>query len=182
MSSNLNTSDKYNVSSIFFVNLSGYGYSDGKPSQSNFYSDGLASFDYISRKYKISPDHIIVMARSLGSATAIFVASQRKISKLIAVTPFDSILNLIPGALKVIFPLNVLIKNKFDNIKRVKQVETPILIIEASNDKVIPHRNVMNLLNHCNKQTSIITIDKSDHQNISSRNEYYQVINDFLKQ
>ncbi len=83
-------SDAFPEHSLYFVNYRGYGGSSGRPSEPALVADALAVFDQVqSRQAEVS-----VMGRSLGSGVAVQLAAERPVSRLVLVTPFDSLVNV----------------------------------------------------------------------------------------
>ena len=68
----------------------------------------------------------------------------------------------------------------FNNIKHIKSISSPILIIEASNDEVIPHKNTANLYSACQSHALLETVENTNHQTITANNAYYSCINAFI--
>lgn len=51
---------------ILLLEYRGYGLSEGVPSESGFYKDAQAAFNYLCSRQDINKDRIIVFGRSLG--------------------------------------------------------------------------------------------------------------------
>ncbi len=75
---------------LYLLAYRGYGESGGNPSERALYSDALALYDRISKSHQ----EIAVIGRSLGSGVATYLASERVVTKMALVTPFDSIEHL----------------------------------------------------------------------------------------
>ena len=83
------TSQKLDARKLLFVNYRGYGRSTGKPGQAALYEDASSIYDYAIGR-GISPESIVVMGRSLGSAPASMLAGCRPVRAAILITPFDN--------------------------------------------------------------------------------------------
>ena len=110
-------------------NYPGYANSEGKPCEKCILNYALEVYD----KYK--PD--IIIGRSLGSAVATYVAKNRKIKKLVLLTPFDSIVN-IAKAKYPFLPVDKLVKYKFEEYKWIRDVNVQVNILLVKNDDIIP--------------------------------------------
>lgn len=121
---------------VFLVNYRGYGGSTGSPSEAGLYKDALAVFDEIRSQHT----SISIIGRSLGSAVASYLASVRDIDRLVLVTPFDSIENVARKAFPV-FPVSLLLKDKFNAVRYVAEIDAPVLVVIAENDEIIPRRH-----------------------------------------
>ena len=179
VSGNLPDAKKYAASVIYFVNLCGYGSSTGKPSQDAFYKNSLDIYDYLVEKERIQPDSIIIMGRSLGSAVAVYLNANRGANGLILVTPFYSIINLAPVAMRLLFPLHIMLKHKFDNIKYIRNINNRVLILAASNDEVISDGSTKLLAQAVSGNSKYVVVKNTNHQTIAN-DSYYLEINNFI--
>jgi pimeloyl-ACP methyl ester carboxylesterase len=112
-------------------NYRGFVKSSGKPTQKALFSDALEIYD----KYTKDKD-VIVIGRSLGTGVASYLASKRKVKGVVLITPYDSIASM--GKEKYPYlPIYMLLKHKFESVKYIQNVNTPIGLIEVKNDEVI---------------------------------------------
>lgn len=161
---------------IYFVKYRGYGGSQGNPTEKDLYNDALYIFDDLKKRYKT----VSIIGRSLGSSVATYVASKRDIEKLILVTPFDSLENIAKDIFPI-FPISLMLKDKFNSIDRVKSIKCKTLIITAKNDKIVAKKYSLNLINRFKKQDiQSVTIAKADHNTVSLFDLYYKAIDEFL--
>jgi len=118
--------------SVYLINYRGYGNSQGSPNERGFFSDALAIYDELIRRH----DSIIAYGRSLGSGIAVHLAARRRLEKLILLTPYDSLVEI--GRRKYpLFPVRLLIKDQFDSASAASNIEIPVLIAAAENDREI---------------------------------------------
>lgn len=121
---------------LYFVNYRGYGGSSGSPSEAALFADALAVYDHAQASHA----NIAVAGRSLGSGVAAYLATKRKVQRLVLVTPYDSIVNVARKRFPV-FPVSLILTDKFDSASRVPDISAPTLAIVAERDEVIPRRN-----------------------------------------
>lgn len=161
---------------VYFVNYRGYGGSTGSPQEQSLYSDAQYIYDKLIPRHK----NISVIGRSLGTGVATFLAATRSINKMILITPYDSIQNVAQHQYPI-FPINLLLNEKFDSASRVKNIKAKTLIILAELDTLIPLERSSQLVNKFPaSQVNVITIKNANHTNLSHRNRYYSLINAFL--
>ena len=146
------------------------------PTEKGIFSDALLLFDKVQEKHQ----KISVIGRSLGSGVAVYLASKRPLNKLALITPYDSIKSL--GQSKfIIFPVFLLLKDKYDSLRRVKHIQAQTIALVAENDEVIPKKHSLRLINEFPpEQITAITINNSGHNDISYKEEYYQHLKDFF--
>jgi uncharacterized protein len=161
--------------SIYLINYRGYGGSSGNPEESALFSDSLKIYDEVTSKY----DSVSVIGRSLGSGVASFLASERDVSKLVLITPFDSMQNVAQEQFPL-YPMSLLLMDKFNSIERVKDINSEVFILVAENDQVISKARSENLINSFIIPTRVEVIKDANHNDISIHTRYYQSIQEFL--
>jgi pimeloyl-ACP methyl ester carboxylesterase len=169
--------EAFPLHTVYMFNYRGYGGSSGRPTEKGIYSDALVLLDTVQKKHS----KISVIGRSLGSGVATYLASKRSIDKLILITPFDSIKSVAQSKF-FIYPMSLLLKDKFDSISRVKYIKAKTIAIVAANDNIIPNKHSFRLIREFpSNQITVKVISDSDHNNISDRSEYYDFLKAFLK-
>lgn len=154
--------------SVYLIPYRGYGNSTGSPSEAHLYHDALYIFDHV----KVNHQQISLMGRSLGSGVATYVAVNRQVEKLLLVTPFDSIVNLASN-IYWMFPVSLLIQDKFQSINRVKNITAPTYIFVAEKDRVIPRARSDQLIAQFTEQLAdSIVVSGAEHNDISLYPEY----------
>ncbi len=71
----------------YLLHYPSYGGSPGSPSQKAIFAEALALFDFVHAEHADT----VVIGRSLGSGVAVWTASQRPVSRLLLITPFESL-------------------------------------------------------------------------------------------
>ena len=85
----------------------------------------------------IDPSKIVYFGRSLGSAVAVELATEKPPAGLILVSPFSSVSDMARVAFPFL-PLNRLLKGRYDSVPRIRQIQTPLLIIHGALDEMVP--------------------------------------------
>ena len=179
ISINLSYIDAKQNHSLLLMNYRGFGGSTGYPSQKGLFSDALTIYDHVVNIFKIDPDKIFLLGRSIGASIAAFVASQRRCGGLILITPFDSIANLVPRFLNF-SPLKNYLDGYFNTQQYLEKVDKKILVIAALEDEVLPRSCLENLLKKFPKKISLVEIKQANHQNIADFEEYAQAIEEYI--
>jgi fermentation-respiration switch protein FrsA (DUF1100 family) len=123
--------------SVFIFDYRGYGKSDGKPSVTGIYRDGLAAYDHLCKERQIQPEQIIPFGRSLGGAVAIEIALRRKVQAVIIESTFTSTKDM--ARTITLFRLFApLVPTHLDNLKKIQRINVPILIVHGEQDKLVP--------------------------------------------
>ncbi|GIY99498.1 hypothetical protein CEXT_698031 [Caerostris extrusa] len=75
---------------IFSYDYSGYGESEGKPSEKNLYADVDAAWHALQTRYGIRPENIILYGQSIGTVPTIDLASKYEVGGVILHSPLTS--------------------------------------------------------------------------------------------
>jgi fermentation-respiration switch protein FrsA (DUF1100 family) len=179
----------YNAMGIGFiaVDYRGYGRSTGMPSVSAMMKDCHVIFDFT--KDWLAAHHftgpLILMGRSLGSASALALASayQKQCDGLIIESGFAYAAPLL--RLLGINPAAIGFKEEegFRNIDKIATFKKPTRIIHAENDHIIPFSDGQALYDASpatDKQ--LIQIPGANHNDIffRGREQYFSAIQDFI--
>lgn len=175
--------------SLWVVDYRSYGRSTGAPTYSNMLSDALVLFSdipEIESKIGRQYDHVIVMGRSLGSASAILIASinTSALSGLILDSPFADGLALVRRLGSGVFQSD-LEKNFEDNIDLIRHCDLPTLIIHGKEDWIIPVTEAEDLYaaSPC-EQKILLEIQGAGHNDLLyvGFEEYSSTMRDFIAQ
>jgi pimeloyl-ACP methyl ester carboxylesterase len=162
--------------SVYLVNYRGYAGSTGLPTEKALLGDAEAVFDEVHATHS----DVAVIGRSLGSGVAVHVAAIRDVTKLVLVTPYDSIESLAEAQFSW-FPVSWLLQDKFDSRSRAKNVQSPVLVLMAENDGVIPRANSERLVAaFAPGLVSAKTIAGADHDSIVRSATYLAAMHEFL--
>jgi pimeloyl-ACP methyl ester carboxylesterase len=179
VSVNLTALHRFKAGAFLYMNYRGYGESEGSPSEKALFEDALYILDHMIRKENIDPHQVILMGRSLGSGVAVHVASCRKVSRVILITPFDSLLNVAKYHYPF-FPVDLMLKHRFDSISLAPGIKIPALFIMGKKDQIIPNRYSLNLMEKWGGPVESVTIAGASHNDIDFFREYDQAINRFI--
>jgi pimeloyl-ACP methyl ester carboxylesterase len=178
----------YNRMGINFlpVDYRGYGRSGGEPTVSSMMRDCHAIYDF-TRKWLAGNGYsgpFIVMGRSLGSASALELASghAEEIDGLIVESGFalaEPLLSLLGVDLR---GLNFTESSGFGNLDKIKRFHKPVLIIHAEFDHIIPYSDALRLYSKSgSSDKTLLKIPGANHNDIFSRGltEYMSAIKSF---
>jgi uncharacterized protein len=154
----------------------GYGASDGSPSQDALSADALALIDHVNERHPGA--RVDVIGRSLGTAVALHVATQRPVEHVVLVTPFDSLTatasDLFPG-----LPVARLIEDHWDSAAIAADVRAPVLVLRAARDQVVRPARTDTLLRVLH-EPAVISFPDADHNDISDDPGYWTAIVAFM--
>ena len=126
---------------VLIVSYRGYGLSDGEfPSETLLYADAEASWNYLVAQKQIEPNKIYIYGHSIGGAVAIDLAVRHpNAAGLIVESTFTSIIDVARLEAKYrLFPLELIVHQRFDSLSKVPHLRIPALFIHGTNDHLIP--------------------------------------------
>ncbi len=166
---------------VLIIDYRGYGKSDGSPSEQGLYRDGLAAYSFLVEQKEIPKDQIVLLGRSLGAAVATKVANRREIDRLLLVSPFTNVRDMVPHVLPI--PgLHYLISSEFNSLDRIRDIHVPLLIIHGTDDEIVPIELGRKLFERANSPKRFEALEGAGHNNISmvAGIKYQQLIREFI--
>lgn len=156
------------------VDYRGYGRSTGSPTVSHMMGDCHMVFDYIKKdlKDKGYSGPLIVMGRSLGSASAIELAATYKddINGLIIESGFAYLIPLLQLIGINTDALGIHDQNELQHTVKIQQFKRPVLFIHAEHDHIIPFSDAETLFDLCcSIDKTLIKIAEADHNTIFAK-------------
>ncbi len=121
---------------ILLVEYRGYAANPGRPSEEGVYADGRAALGWLNA-HGIERGSIILIGNSLGSGTAVQMASEQRGAALILISGFTNFADVVAEKFSVA-ALGLLVLDKFDNAAKLATVDMPILILHGTDDRVVP--------------------------------------------
>ena len=170
----------YNEAGFGVLALSwrGYGTSEGSPSEQGFYNDARGAIAHL-KEQGLSESDIILYGESIGTGTAVQMATEINARALILEAPFTS---LWERAAEIYFwlPVKYLIKDRYDSRNKIDQVAEPILIFHNEHDKIVPSHHGKEMFEIANEPKHIELFDSGEHVSFD-RELLAQKIKEFLQ-
>lgn len=153
---------------LYLMHYRGYGGSTGKPTESALVMDAVALYERV----KAMHPELVVVGRSLGSGIAVQLAAQRPVSRLVLVTPYDSIRELAARQFPL-FPVGLLLKEKYDSGRYAPKVGAPTVLVAAELDEIVPAWSTRLLLSRFRPGiASMVVIEGAGHNTIAEHAGY----------
>lgn len=157
--------------SLWVVDYRGYGRSTGSPSFSTMFEDAEALASDIPRVARLAGrdyTNLIVMGRSLGSASAIHLAatSRDRVDGLILDSPYASGPDLI-RRLGGPWLEKEALQGFQDNVDKMEHCTVPTLIIHGTRDRIIPVSEAEALHQACSSEMKrLVKIEGGGHNTL----------------
>ena len=162
---------------LYLMHYRGYGGSTGRPTEKDNVADAIA----LMRKVRAVHPEVAIFGRSLGSGVAVQLASRIEASRLVLITPYDSIVEI--GARMYPFmPVRWLMLDTYESGKFAPGVKIPTTIIEAENDEEIPHASTQKLLGRFASGVATMTlIEGVGHNDLGKNKKYHETLQAALR-
>jgi fermentation-respiration switch protein FrsA (DUF1100 family) len=122
---------------VYAIDYRGYGRSQGSPSEKGLYRDARAAWADLTGVLAVRPQRIVIAGRSLGSGPAVQLATEVRPAALVLESPMTNL----PDMARVVYPflpVSLLVRSRFDNLRKVPDLACPLLVIHAEHDEIIP--------------------------------------------
>lgn len=161
---------------VFAYDYRGYGTSEGNPSEKTAYKDIDAAYDYLTQKLGVSPKKIILYGRSVGGGPSVDLASRQPVGGLILENTFVSTFRVVTQI--TLFPFD-----KFNNIEKIKNVRSPVLVMYGKADTVIPFWHGEKLFAAANEPKMFLAIETAGHNDFreTGSKEYDRALQEFTQ-
>ncbi len=173
----------YNLGlNILIFDYRGYGASKGAIGEKTTYQDAEAMLNFLKEKKGITESHIIAYGRSLGGGVATEIAFRHpNIKGLILDSTFTSLPDIAQHYYPYI-PVRWVLNHRYENIRKIKKITLPKLIIHSQEDEVIPISHAHRLYKAAKPPKYLLILPKGTHTNcfMVSRKEYLSGITEFL--
>ncbi|MFC1614950.1 alpha/beta hydrolase [Patescibacteria group bacterium] len=170
-----NTLDVSNI----FVEYAGYSNDPRTPSEELFYQDVQNVQEYIATlPYK----RIIIVSESIGSGPATYHTTLTYVAELLLMTPFVELAD-VASYHYPIYPVRLLLKDKFDNVKNLSNFTGNLTLIHGEEDEIIPIHLGKQLFDEVKTQhKKFIGVPNADHDDIYVHSEVFDTLLDIILQ
>ena len=156
----LNELNKLDVN-ILLISWRGFSGNKGKPTEKNLYRDADEAVKWLNNQGVISKN-IILYGESLGTGVATELGTSNAFGGIILESPFTSIAN----AAKIYYPylpVSIILKDRYDSIGKIKNINTPIFIMHGKMDNIVPQQMGLELFEKANNPKYSYFPEDDDH-------------------
>lgn len=168
--------------SVLAIDYRGFGKTSQElPSEAMAYEDARAAWNWLAQQYPKRPRYIF--GHSLGGAIAIDLAAQveDEVGTLVEGT-FTSIPDVVSSFKWGWLPVGPLITQRFEAVKRVERVGSPLLVVHGANDNLIPPELGRKLYDAATGRKAFVLVEGGSHHNTNSvgQPQYRVAINELF--
>jgi uncharacterized protein len=153
---------------IVLFDYRGFGQSEGDfPTEAQVYEDGQAAWNYLTQTRQILPSKIVIYGHSIGGAIAIDLATKHpEAAALIVQSSFTSMHDMTKRfGVYWVLPIELLLKQRFESLDKMKVIKMPTLIIQGTEDFQIPVEMGTKLYTAAPEPKQLLTIVGGGHDN-----------------
>jgi len=158
--------------SVLIIDYSGYGQSEGKPTEQGTYQDAEAAWQFLLTEKQLNPKDIIIFGRSLGAAVAIWLAMQNDPRAMIVESAFSSIADIGKHYYPYL-PVKYLARIKYPSLKRLASVKCPVLFVHSPDDDIVPYKFGRKLFAAANEPKEFLDIQGGHNDGFFVSGKHY---------
>lgn len=128
--------------SVLIYDYSGYGKSEGEPSEEATAADARAAWDWLVKEQGIRPGRIVLFGRSLGGAVTAQLAAELAQEDGAAGMIMESTFSSVPDMGAVLYPwlpVRSLARYRYDSVKALEGVAFPALFAHSREDEIVAY-------------------------------------------
>ena len=144
--------------SVLSIDYRGYGLSEGTPNEQNCYEDARLLIQQ-AQALGYEDSDIILWGRSIGSGPATQLATEINARALVLESPFIS-------AFRTTTHIPLLPFDRFNNLSKMSEVTSPLLIIHGKRDRIIPAWHSSKLIEKHSRRNALHLVDGAGHNNL----------------
>mgnify|MGYP005998914951 FL=1 len=146
---------------FLIISWRGFSGNSGKPSEHGLYKDGKSAIVWL-KNIGLEDKDIILYGESLGTGIATEIAQNKNFAGLILETPFTSMIDAAKNVYPYI-PVGFLLKDRYENDKKIKNINIPLLVMHGEKDQIIPFKMGKKIYEIANKPKYSYFTKYDDH-------------------
>ena len=156
----LNELSKLDIN-FLIIAYRGFSSNRGKPSENGFYEDARSALDFLKTR-GVKEKNLILYGESLGTAVAIETAQNKDLAGIILESPFTSMVELAQKYYPFL-PVKFLLKDKYETIKKLPNINSPLLVLHGRLDTIVPFAMGEELFEQANEPKFKYFIENDNH-------------------
>lgn len=150
---------------VFLVDYRGYGKSDGRPGEAGIYQDAEGAWRHLTGTLAVPPSRLVIYGKSLGGAAACELAARHECAALVLQSTFTSARDVARKSYPLL-PAHLFMRTRFDNLAKMKRINSPVLILHSRDDEVIPFHMAERLHAAARGPKKLAAFDGSQHNGL----------------
>ncbi len=149
---------------VLAVGYPGYGGNAGEPHEYSFYQVTSLNYKWLGEQgYR--PAQIVIAGQSMGTGPATWLAQRTRVAGLILEAPYTSLADMAARQMPI-FPSRLLVKDKYDNLSRIAEIDMPLAWIHGEDDTLIPVEMGQQLFDAAKAPKCAFRIEDAGHNDL----------------
>ena len=149
----------------FALGYSGYGGSEGTPSEEAVVADALAAYDHL-RASGVAASRIVLYGESIGGAVAAAVAEKRECAGVVFQSSFASLSSMAFQVYPWMPLAAALCRGSFPTMDRASRLSCPMLVVHGDRDEIVPFMQGKALHRAAAPRADFLTIPGAHHNDL----------------
>ena len=163
---------------FLIVAYRGFSGNEGNPTEAGLYQDARDALKWLN-KQGVEDKQIIIYGESLGTGVSAEVAQNKNFAGIILESPFTSMVDACKHYYFYL-PVSFLLKDRYETVKKLKNIKVPILIMHGEKDKIVPFKMGKKVFLEANEPKHSYFPKEDDHMMEYNEN-LLEGFNKFLK-
>jgi len=149
---------------VYRAEYRGYAANHGMPTEEGFYKDAESALAWLVEN-GYPPSQWVLYGESIGSGPAVEMATRHDVAALVLEGAFSSAVDVAQERYFWL-PVHILMKDRYDNVKKIKSVKAPLLMVHGSHDTVVPIELGEQLFNAAKGSKKFLPIRGAGHSDL----------------
>ena len=155
----------------------GFSGNKGSPTEKGLYQDARSAVKWLNDN-GIRNENIIIYGESLGTGVATEIAQNKNFAGIILESPFTSMIEAARSRYPI-FPIRLILKDKYESDKKIKNIKSPILVMHGEVDKIVPFHMGKKMYELANEPKYSYFSEYDDHM-MEYNESLLKVLKDFI--
>ena len=155
----------------------GFSGNKGTPTEKGLYEDAESAVRWLKSK-GVRENNIIVYGESLGTGVATEIAQNKNFAGIILESPFTSMIDAAKDKYPYL-PVRLLLKDRYESNKKIKNINSPILIMHGKVDNIVPFYMGKKMYELANEPKYSYFSEYDDHM-MEYNEKLLKVLKDFI--
>jgi len=163
---------------FLLVSWRGFSGNKGTPTEKGLYEDARSAVNWL-KSQGVKENNIIIYGESLGTGITTEIAQNKNFAGIILESPFTSMVDAGKNVYPYL-PVRLLLKDKYESKKKIKNIHSPILIMHGKVDKIVPFHMGKKMYELANEPKYSYFSEYDDHM-MEYNESLLKVLKDFVK-
>ena len=164
---------------ILIVAYRGFSGNKGKPTEQGLYEDANSTLNWL-KEHAVKEEQIIIYGESLGTSVSVEVTQHKNFAGIVLESPFTSMIDT--GKFYYPYlPVSLLLKDKYETLKKLKNINIPILVMHGKKDKIVPFHMGKKIYDSA-KEPKFFYFSKEDDHMMEFNERMFKNLQSFINQ